>query len=433
MPYYNSLRDPVDNAINDSYYWMSLSSTGTTTNSASTGFSDLRISSAPNFPDSTATRYIVDLPGEAYYDGIITGNSTFVIKNINTSTILTRIPPAGTLTANTFKIFPKTAERRSAMEVHVGTGSNQPNDFLSFYGRFLVSIINAYDYQDKSFYTASTYYTIANIYNTILCDPWACGEMQTIVLPPLVNCQNRLVKIKTVSDGIVKIITQGSDKIQRGTARYLYSQNAYIELMGTTSYFIVTNLRNNYIESGWTDKNRYPFNGFQVVDVTSYNGFLNGERVYESSASTKAYSTSSTATGNSGIYYKNSGFYSFYFYKCFKSYFSSGNTIKGEKSSAVTTIAAISTASTTLCWYTMTDFETHNYSSNIPVYYNDFFQDFKLYTNDLQSTWGYGGVGSSAVKENKSPFGLLQNGSIFVGTSIATTGYYNIILTDDSF
>jgi len=142
----DSLRDVVDNTVNDYYYWLSVGSTGTTTAYATTYFNNLTIPASPNFPASTATRYIVNLPGEPAYTDIDAGNSTFVIKNINTTTILTRVAPANTLTANTYKIFPETADRRGCLEVHVGTGSNSAGDSLAFHGRFISRIISSSEF-----------------------------------------------------------------------------------------------------------------------------------------------------------------------------------------------------------------------------------------------------------------------------------------------
>lgn len=139
MTYYDSLRDPVDNAISDVYHWKSSASTGSST----TIFDNLVIPSSPNFPNSTATRYMLYLPGEPYYDGVFAGTHPIIVKDVNTSTILTRVSPNGTLVANTFKIFQETAITKGRMEINVGIGSCQPNDIIAFDGYFVNSIQTA--------------------------------------------------------------------------------------------------------------------------------------------------------------------------------------------------------------------------------------------------------------------------------------------------
>lgn len=150
MNYYDSNRDPANsNAIAGAFYWMSLGSTGTTIASATTTFDNLVIPESPNFPPdgSTMTRYFINLPGEPYYTDIVAGNSTFVIKNINTSTVLTRVPPRTALTANTYKIFDESQNRRGCFEIHVGVGSNQPADRIAFHGRFITSMLGSTHFQ----------------------------------------------------------------------------------------------------------------------------------------------------------------------------------------------------------------------------------------------------------------------------------------------
>lgn len=140
--FYDSARDPVDNSIPNYYHWRSGLSTGNST----TIFPDLIIPSSPNYPPmSTATplRYMVNLPGEPYYDGIVAGTYPIVVKNINTSSILTRVAYNGILTANTYKVFPATAETPARMELHVGTGSNHAGDKIAFDGYFINNILSA--------------------------------------------------------------------------------------------------------------------------------------------------------------------------------------------------------------------------------------------------------------------------------------------------
>lgn len=156
MQYFDSQRDPDNsNSVASAYYWMSLSSTATTVSYATTTFPNLQISAAPNFPESSAYRYLVNLPGEPYYSDIIAGNSTFVVKNINTSSFLTRVPPGTALSVNTYKIFSNNSDRRSCLEVHVGVGSNQPSDYLSFNGRFISSVITSTNLNSLNAFTTS--------------------------------------------------------------------------------------------------------------------------------------------------------------------------------------------------------------------------------------------------------------------------------------
>ncbi len=151
-----SAYDPKDNSIPGVYHWKSVSSTGTSTDAS---YNDLQISSSPNFPvgsSSTPTRYILDLPGQPYYTKIADGTYTCVIKNINTSTILTRVAYNGTLTANTYKIFPETANDPGYLEVHVGTGSNQANNMIAFDTYFINNIPNAKQVSGNYTYTFAT-------------------------------------------------------------------------------------------------------------------------------------------------------------------------------------------------------------------------------------------------------------------------------------
>ncbi len=142
--FFDSQRSPDTNDVADTYYWKSTSSTGSST----TIFDDLTIPSSPNFPNSTATRYIMNLPGEPYYAGIDAGNSTFIVKNVNTTTFLTRVAYNGTLSANTYKIFPSNSATPARLEVHVGVGSNSAGDVLAYHGRFVTSIANAKDFTE---------------------------------------------------------------------------------------------------------------------------------------------------------------------------------------------------------------------------------------------------------------------------------------------
>jgi hypothetical protein len=143
--FYDSARDPIDNTIPFYHFWKSVTSTGNST----TIFNDLFIPVSPNFPPMSTgspTRYMINLPGQPYYDGVVNGTYPLLIKNVNTSTILTRIVYNGTLTANTYKIFPASAETPSRMEVHVGTGSNQAGDKISFQGYFINQLLSPIDY-----------------------------------------------------------------------------------------------------------------------------------------------------------------------------------------------------------------------------------------------------------------------------------------------
>jgi hypothetical protein len=141
MTYFDSLRDPVDSSISDTYHWKSESSTGSST----TVFDDLTVPSSPNFPNSTAIRYMLHLPGEPYYDGVLAGTHPLIVKNVNSSTILSRISPNGTLTPNTYKIFPSNSVNKAYMEINVGIGSCQPNDIIAFDGYFITSALHAKD------------------------------------------------------------------------------------------------------------------------------------------------------------------------------------------------------------------------------------------------------------------------------------------------
>jgi len=159
MPFFDSQRDPVDNSIVDTFYWKSTSSTGSST----TIFDDLTIPSSPNFPNSTATRYMINLPGEPYYAGIDAGNSTFIVKNVNTTTFLTRVAYNGTLSANTYKIFPSQSNTPARLEAHVGVGSNSAGDVLAYHGRFVTSIISSSNANDID----NNYNVGVNYYSTV--------------------------------------------------------------------------------------------------------------------------------------------------------------------------------------------------------------------------------------------------------------------------
>jgi len=139
--FYPSQRDPVDNSIADYYYWMSTSSTGNST----TIFDDLVCPASPNFPASTlASRYMSYFPGEIDYDGVIATTRPLIIKDVNTTTFLSRVAPGGSLTANTYKIFPGTAETPSRVEFHSG----QAGHSISYHGYFINSIATSTDFND---------------------------------------------------------------------------------------------------------------------------------------------------------------------------------------------------------------------------------------------------------------------------------------------
>ena len=141
MVFYESQRDPVDNSIADTFHWKSTSSTGSST----TIFDDLIVPSSPNFPQSTAIRYMINLPGEPYYAGVLAATHPFVLADVTSTTILTRVAPTATLTANTYKLFPATAETPGRTEVHVGSSSVTAGDTLAYDGYFINSIISSTD------------------------------------------------------------------------------------------------------------------------------------------------------------------------------------------------------------------------------------------------------------------------------------------------
>lgn len=148
--FYDSVRDPVDNTVSYYYHWKSYFSTGAST----TIFPDLFISSSPNFPPmSTGSpiRYMINLPGQPYYDGVVAGTHPMLVKNVNSSTILTRVAYNGTLTANTYKIFPATAETPARMEFHIGIGSNSAGDKIAFDGYFINNILSSDKIKNGSF------------------------------------------------------------------------------------------------------------------------------------------------------------------------------------------------------------------------------------------------------------------------------------------
>lgn len=143
---YNSLRDPIDNSITSLYHWRSYNSTwnsATITNSSEI-FDYITIPTSANFPNSTASRYMLNLPGEIYFDGITSSTLPFYIKNENTSTILTRRDITQSLIANTYKVFPSTSIGASRIEIHVASSnSNSPGDRLVWDGYFVNTILQA--------------------------------------------------------------------------------------------------------------------------------------------------------------------------------------------------------------------------------------------------------------------------------------------------
>jgi hypothetical protein len=109
---------------------------------------DITIPNA-NFPYTLPTRYIINLIGQPYYEIIDafygweseTDNFKIIIRNINTSTLLTRIKSTDTLIENTFKIFTSTSLTSARLELHVGTSSNNVGDILSIGYSACASII----------------------------------------------------------------------------------------------------------------------------------------------------------------------------------------------------------------------------------------------------------------------------------------------------
>lgn len=183
MKYYNSQKDPATNAVAGSYLFISLTSTQSTASATNT-FDDLVIPSSPNFPNSTATRYMCNLPGEPYYDSIITGSATFIVKNQTRGVTLSRVAPTASLTANTYKIFPSNSVSPCRIEFHIGTGSNAAGDTITYFGRFLNTMIVAENI--NNFNMANGNSITANASNCIITGANNGVHGQSIIL----NCNN---------------------------------------------------------------------------------------------------------------------------------------------------------------------------------------------------------------------------------------------------
>ena len=131
----DSASDPVTGVVNNSTDAHLITTTGSTVSSTSATIPSLTIPS-PNFPYNTPVRYMINLPGQPDFDRIVSGGSTFVVVNTSTTTVLTRVSPTGTLTANTYKIFDDNVANSAKMEIHVDTGSGVVGNTIDIGGRF---------------------------------------------------------------------------------------------------------------------------------------------------------------------------------------------------------------------------------------------------------------------------------------------------------
>lgn len=151
--YYDYSIDPVNNTIYP-YILRSLTKGGTTTNKI--GVPDLTISATPNFPSSmttsTPSRYFIELPMDVYYTS--TNTTGFSVRNETQARNLTIVTPSATLTNYTCKFMDVGAEKKSVLEVHVGSTSNQAGDSLSYEGYFAGSVFKS---------TVTDLFYIANI------------------------------------------------------------------------------------------------------------------------------------------------------------------------------------------------------------------------------------------------------------------------------
>jgi hypothetical protein len=140
--YYDYSIDPVTNTVYP-YILRSLTKGGTTTNKI--GVPDLTISAAANFPStnttSTPSRYFIELPMDVYYTS--TNTSSFSVRNETQSRALTIVTPTATLSNYTCKFMNTGSERKSVLEVHVGSTSNQAGDSLSYEGYFAGSVLKS--------------------------------------------------------------------------------------------------------------------------------------------------------------------------------------------------------------------------------------------------------------------------------------------------
>jgi hypothetical protein len=259
MQYFDSQRDPVDNTIADSYYFKSTSSTGSST----TIFDDLTIPASPNFPNSTATRYIMNLPGEPYYAGIEAGSATFVVKNVNTTSFLTRVAYNGSLTANTYKIFPSQSNTPARLEAHVGVGSNSAGDVLSWHGRFVTSIISSSEMNSSNpingfqaiYRDSAGLETMVGVHHKIMeIGIWNMAASNTVHVE---HGLTDYAKIRKISAIIVNDSLETYYDIDEGSSAFYYAplmqcSSIAIDLnRGVNGFYDTVNFNSTIINRGW--------------------------------------------------------------------------------------------------------------------------------------------------------------------------------------
>ena len=227
--FYNSLRDPVDNTISSLYHFRSISSTWSTSITASTQiFNDFVAPSTYNFPNSTATRAMLYLPGEVYYDGVTSSSFPFYIKDITSSQVLVRVLPNASLTNFTYKIFTSTSVTPGRLEIHMGGASVLSSDVLAWDGYFVNSIMTAEDLRTsitlgttkslgRADYTITSTQDAPTIINTYLTTINANGGGELKLLEGVygfyTTCINALSNVNISGVGYGTILTRMSSNV----------------------------------------------------------------------------------------------------------------------------------------------------------------------------------------------------------------------------
>jgi hypothetical protein len=263
MKFYDSLKDPLTNGIIDKYCFQSNSATGASTML----FDDLIIPTSPNFPFSTNIRYMLYLPGEPDYFNIVKGNSTFIVKNINSTIELSRIAPNMALSPYTYKIFPNTVDNCYLMEIHVGINSNKIGDIISFEGNFVGSILHPENLENlreriinikKETFTINNYFSAFTASNDI-----ASGN-------------NVMVGVGT-SNNIYYSTDFGNTWTIKTTTAFSTFTNSIEKVLYTTNFFIAVELNYYCISTdgkNWSTANTLTSNDFRGVGYGNDYYFL---------------------------------------------------------------------------------------------------------------------------------------------------------------
>lgn len=201
--YYDYSVDPVTNQIYP-VILRSASKGGSTTNKI--GVIDVNVPAAANFPSSfttsTPSRYFVELPMDAYWTS--TNTASFSVRNETQGRNLTVISPAASLTDYTCKFATTAAEKKSILEVHVGSTSNMANDTLSYEGYFAGTTLKStiFDHVQMGSITFNSTATVeGNIYQVAGYKIATNGETSPDVDfggITLYSTTNKYISVKTV-------------------------------------------------------------------------------------------------------------------------------------------------------------------------------------------------------------------------------------------